>query len=276
MTIHRGDIYGFVGKNGEGKTTLIRILAGLSFADSGEFSLFGISSRSRSIVKARRRICAMVESPALIPDLTARQNMKVQCQILGKSYRCIEEYLSYVGLEATGKKKVKNLSLGMRQRLAIAIALIGEPEIMLLDEPTNGLDPAGIRQIRELLLKLNRKKKITMLISSHILSELEMLAGIYGFISKGVIVKEATVEEIRAATAEKCYLETDNVPLAKEILEKQGYETEIQKQGLHIMGDIDLMAVCAAFADKGIRLTKHVPDRIDLEEYFLTQIGGTK
>lgn len=274
MTIHRGDIYGFVGKNGEGKTTLIRILSGLSFADSGEFSMFGISSKSRGIVRARKKICAMVESPAVIPDLTARQNMKVQCQILGKSYDCIEEYLAYVGLQNTGRKKVKNFSLGMRQRLAIAIALIGEPEIMLLDEPTNGLDPAGIRQIRELLLKLNHEKKITMLVSSHILTELGMLATTFGFISKGVIVKEATAAEIMEATAETCYLEASNAALAKKLLEEMKYQVEYDEGGLRVMNDIDLMEVCRVFAENGIRLTKHIPDRMDLEEYFLEQIGG--
>ena len=276
MTIRRGDIYGFVGKNGEGKTTLIRILSGLSFASGGEFSLFGVSSKTSGIVKARKKICAMVESPAVIPELTARQNMKVQCNILGKSYDCSDEYLAYVGLDHTGNKKVKNFSLGMRQRLAIAIALIGEPEVMLLDEPTNGLDPAGIRQIRELLLKLNREKKITMLVSSHILSELGMLASTFGFISRGVIVKEATAEEIQEATAEKCYLESDDVPKAKVLLERMDYQVSEEGEGLRVMSEIDMMEVCRVFAENGIRLTKHVPDRMDLEEYFMEQIGGNK
>ena len=141
MTIQKGDIYGFVGKNGAGKTTLIRILAGLVEPDKGSYELFGISSKSGLIDKARKKICAMVESPAIYPDLSAKDNLKMQCLITGKNFSKIDELLSFVDLSYTGKKKAKDFSLGMRQRLGIALALVCDPELLLLDEPINGLDP---------------------------------------------------------------------------------------------------------------------------------------
>ena len=274
ITINRGDIYGFVGKNGAGKTTLIRILSGLSIPTSGKFELFGIASDSREIVKARRRICSMVESPAIYPELTAYDNMKAQCLILKKPFSVINENLAFVGLADVGKKKAKNFSLGMRQRLAIAVALIGEPELMLLDEPINGLDPEGIKQVREMLLKLREEKGITILISSHILSELSLLATRYGFIDNGRILKEATAEEVVEATSEKCYLDVDNIPKAMERLNALGYEPLEQDGKIKIPTDIDLMKVCADFAKHGVYLKKHIHAAVDLEEYFMRLIGG--
>ena len=274
ITINRGDIYGFVGKNGAGKTTLMRILSGLSFPTSGSFELFGIKSDSREIVKARRRICSMVESPAIYPGLTAWDNMKVQCLILKKPVSVIKENLEFVGLGDVGKKKVKDFSLGMRQRLAIAVALIGEPEFMLLDEPINGLDPEGIKQVREMLLKLREERGTTILISSHILSELSLLATRYGFIDNGRILKEATAEEIEEATAEKCYLYVDDIPKAIERLKVLGYEPTEQEGRIMVSTDIDVMKVGADFADNGIFLKKHIHAAVDLEEYFMQLIGG--
>lgn len=274
ITINRGDIYGFVGKNGAGKTTLIRILSGLSVPTRGKFELFGISSNSREILKARKRICSMVESPAIYPELTAYDNMKAQCLILKKPFSGIKENLEFVGLGDVGNKKAKDFSLGMRQRLAIAVALIGEPELMLLDEPTNGLDPAGIRQVREMLLKLREEKGITILISSHILSELSLLATRYGFIDNGRMLKEATTEEIVEATSEKCYLDVDDVPKAIERLKALGYEPSEHEGKIKIPTDVDLMKVCADFAKNGVYLKKHVHAAVDLEEYFMELIGG--
>ena len=176
MTIRQGDIYGFVGKNGAGKTTLIRILAGLVDADKGDYELFGISSKSSHIDEARKKICAMVETPAIYPDLSAEDNLKMQCLITGKGFSKIDELLSFVDLAKTGRKRAKDFSLGMRQRLGIALALVSEPELLLLDEPINSLDPKGIRQVRELLLKMHKEKQVTILISSHILTELSLFA----------------------------------------------------------------------------------------------------
>ena len=183
MNVPKGAIYGFVGKNGAGKTTLIRLICGLQFATDGEFTLYGKSSRGADISKARRRMGAVVETPSIYLDMTAADNLKQQYRVIGiPSFEGIPELLKLVGLGDTGKKKARHFSLGMKQRLGIAVALCGNPDFLLLDEPINGLDPQGIIEIRELILKLNRERGITVLISSHILDELSRLATHYGFI----------------------------------------------------------------------------------------------
>lgn len=273
LSINKGDIYGFVGKNGAGKTTLIRIISGLVDADSGDFKLFGISSNSPEITKARKKVCAMVEAPAIHPDLSAVDNLKMQCIITNQNFDCIDELLSFVDLAYTGKKLAKDFSLGMRQRLGIAMALVSNPELMLLDEPINGLDPEGIKQVRELLLKMHKEKNVTILISSHILTELSLFATRYGFIDKGYIVKEATLEEIMNETSENCYIEADSIEKAKEILEELGYICEYKDNGLYVSTDIDLMQVCEEFRKNKIALTKHVKSSVDLESYFMNLIG---
>lgn len=276
MTIQKGDIYGFVGKNGAGKTTLIRILAGLVDADKGDYELFGVSSQSGQIDNARKKICAMVESPAIYPDLSARDNLKMQCLITGKDFTKIDELLTFVDLAKTGKKKAKDFSLGMRQRLGIALALVSEPELMLLDEPINGLDPEGIHQVRELLLKMHNEKQVTILISSHILTELSLFATRYGFIDEGRIIKEVLPEEIARNTQESCYIECDDLTKASIVLKRMGYSVAPEQYGLRVDTDIDLMAVCREFDKAGIQLTKHLRDQMDLETYFMNLIGGAK
>ncbi|MGN1235541.1 MAG: ATP-binding cassette domain-containing protein [Christensenellaceae bacterium] len=273
MTVRKGDVYGFVGKNGAGKTTLVRIVAGLTDADRGEFELFGVSSNSKKIDAARRRICSMVETPAVYPDLSAEENMKTHCLITRRNFSRIGELLAFVGLSETGKKKAKDFSLGMRQRLAIAMALISEPELMLLDEPINGLDPEGIRQVRELLLRLHEQRGVTILISSHILTELSLFATRYGFIDGGRLIKEASPEEIAKATSEGCYIESDNAEKAARILTSLGYLPKRHEDGLQLDRDIDLMKVCRAFEREQINLTKHIRNNLDLEGYFMNLIG---
>ena len=197
MNVPKGSIYGFVGKNGAGKTTLIRLICGLQEPTSGSFSLYGIRNDSKDIIKSRRRMGAVVETPSIYMDMTAEENLKHQYLILGlPSFDCIQELLKLVGLDNTGEKKAKNFSLGMKQRLGIAIALAGDPDFLVLDEPVNGLDPQGIVEMRELILKLNREKQITVLISSHILDELSRLATHYGIIDNGRMVKELSAEEL--------------------------------------------------------------------------------
>ena len=201
MHVPRGAIYGFVGKNGAGKTTLIRLICGLQRPTSGSYRLYGSENTDKKILEAQRRIGAVVETPSIYLDMTAEENMKEQYYVLGlPSFEGIPQTLKLVGLEDAGKKKAKDFSLGMRQRLGIAIALAGKPDLLVLDEPTNGLDPQGIVEMRELILKLNRERQITVLISSHILDELSRLATHYGFIDKGTIVKEITAEELENAT----------------------------------------------------------------------------
>lgn len=193
MTIHKGDIYGFIGKNGAGKTTLIRMITGLAAPNDGSMLLFG----TPDLLKGRAKIGTVIESPALYPGMTARENLTAQCKLQGvKDLSCADSILKLIGLDDTGKKKAKNFSLGMRQRLAIGIALIGNPELLILDEPTNGLDPEGIKEIRELILKLNKDRQITVLISSHILGELSKFATRYGIIHHGKLIEEFTEEQL--------------------------------------------------------------------------------
>lgn len=275
MTVRKGDIYGFVGKNGAGKTTLIRIIAGLVEANEGDFELFGINSKDKHIDTARRKICAMVESPAVYPDLTATENLKMHCLITRQSFDCIPELLSFVNLDGTGKKKAKDFSLGMRQRLGIAMALVSEPDLMLLDEPINGLDPEGIKQVRDLLLKLHEERGVTILISSHILTELCLFATRYGFIDGGKMIKEATSDEIAKATSDGCYIESDAPEKAAVLLRALGYPSVVHENGLQLERDIDLMEVCRTFEREKINLTKHVRNNLDLEGYFMRLIGNS-
>ena len=180
MHIPKGAIYGLVGKNGAGKTTLLRLICGLQEATSGDYTLYGVSSRKHEILNARKEMGAVIETPAIYLDMSATDNLKGQYRILGiRSFDTIPELLKMVGLENTGRKKARNFSLGMRQRLGIAIALVGNPRFLVLDEPINGLDPQGIIEMRQLLLNLNQQYGITILVSSHILDELSRLATHY-------------------------------------------------------------------------------------------------
>jgi ABC-2 type transport system ATP-binding protein len=191
--VREGDIYGFIGENGAGKTTLMRMVCGLAEPTSGEITLFG----SKDLVSQRYRMGSTIENPALYPSMTAMENMEAQSLLLGmkNKNKCIE-ILDLVGLGKTDRKKVKNFSLGMKQRLMIGLALIAEPEFLVLDEPINGLDPMGIKEIRDLFLHLNENKGMTILISSHILGELEKIATRYGIISNGKMVDEFRADEL--------------------------------------------------------------------------------
>lgn len=217
MNIKRGDIYGFIGKNGAGKTTLIRMVAGLALPTQGDMRLFG----STELNEQRRRIGTTIENPALYPNMTAKQNMEYYVRLYGVPEKdVIDNILELVGLQNTGKKKSKNFSLGMKQRLAIAIALLGNPDFLMLDEPTNGLDPFGIKEMRELLLDLN-KKGITILISSHILGELSKIATVYGIINNGVLVEEFNKHEL-AERCERCIkIKVDDTRKAITIIEEK-------------------------------------------------------
>lgn len=196
LSVEEGEIYGLVGRNGAGKTTLIRVVAGLARKSSGAYSVFGISDGDKNLNAARKDMRVMVESATFYPGLSAERNMRMQCTLMGEDPACIPQILHEVELDDVGKKPAKNFSLGMRQRLAIAMAMIGSPRLMLLDEPTNGLDPEGIYRIRELLIKLNRERGVTMLVSSHILPELSKFATRYGFIEGGRLIKELTHEQL--------------------------------------------------------------------------------
>lgn len=215
LNVMKGDIYGFIGRNGAGKTTLIRIASGLAKPDEGTIRLF----ESEQLEKQRRRTGTMIENPAVFPNLTARQNLQYYCLLLGLDKdSTIDDMLTLVGLKDTGKKKAKNFSLGMKQRLAIAVALLDQPEFLMLDEPINGLDPTGIKEIRELVLKLNKERNITILISSHILGELSKIATRYGVINNGVMVDEFTNEDLQKRCTAELEIRVDNIDKATQLL----------------------------------------------------------
>jgi len=281
MTICRGDIYGFVGENGSGKTTIIRLITGLIFPHAGRFELFGISHDSKDIQLARRKVGAVVESPSIYQNMSAYDNLKMQCMILGIPVdQKIEQTLDVVGLSylLKEKKHVSNFSLGMRQRLGIAMALLGDPEFLILDEPMNGLDPAGIVEIRELILKLNRERNITFLISSHILSELSLVATKYGIISKGHIIKEVTAAQLQAELTRTTDITVDQPETLIKLLADLLPEATVSyiPDGVRFVGEIDLNMILAAIIDANIRITCVNCHESSFEDYYLETIGGKR
>ena len=276
MNVPKGSIYGFVGKNGAGKTTLIRLVCGLQIPSSGNFELYGVKHSDKAISKSRRRMGAVVETPSIYLDMTAADNLKQQYRVLGlPSFDGIDDILKTVGLENTGKKKAKNFSLGMRQRLGIAIALCGNPDFLVLDEPVNGLDPQGIIEIRELILKLNREQKITVLISSHILDEMSRLATHYGFIDSGRIVREMSAEELEAA-CRKCMrvTVTDTKALAN-VLDDMGLDYKIiDDKTADIYAKPNITKLSAALSDEGCDVLTVEDHDESLESFYISLIGG--
>ena len=276
MHIPKGAIYGFVGRNGAGKTTLIRVICGLQEPTSGEYAIYGISNKDRQISKSRHRMGAVVETPSIYLDMTAEDNLKQQALVLGlPDYESIPEILKLVGLENTAKKKARNFSLGMKQRLGIAVALIGNPDFIVLDEPINGLDPQGIVEIRELILKLNREHGITVLISSHILGELSKLATHYGFIEKGHIVKEISADELEAACRKCIRVEVSDTKTLALALDGMQVDYEIiDDTTAMIYDEIALSALVLALSEKGCNLLSSHEQDENLETYFINLVGG--
>ena len=280
IKVNQGEIYGLVGDNGAGKTTLFRILSGQSNISDGSFELLGESSE-KNIMKVRKRIGTIIENPSFYPKMTIEENLeyyRLQRGIPGK--KNIDKILKEVGLLEVKKKKFNNISLGMKQRLGLALALLGEPELLILDEPINGLDPSGIIEIRNLLLKLNREKNITIIISSHILSELYNIATCYGFLSKGKLVEELSLEQLN----ERCrsYLEI-NVTNPKKfsvlLEEKLGYKNyKIMPDGLiHLFEKDPIKEEISRLAvENGIGLKSINEKSANLENYYLSLIGGVK
>ena len=276
MHVPKGSIYGFVGKNGAGKTTLIRLICGLQKPTSGEYTLYGISNTATDIQKSQRKIGAVVETPSIYLNMTAEENLKEQYIILGlPSFDDIPELLRLVGLEGTGKKKAKNFSLGMRQRLGIAIALCGDPDFLVLDEPINGLDPQGIIEIRELILKLNRERQITFLISSHILDELSRLATHYGFIDQGRIIKEISAEELEAACQKCMRLEVSDLRVLPRVMDELNIEYHILSDAqVDVSTNITATKLVLELAKKGCEVISiHERDE-SLESYYVSLLGG--
>lgn len=281
MTINKGDIYGFVGENGSGKTTIIRLIVGLIYPLEGDIEIFNINTKSKEVLSVKNKIGAIVEAPSIYKNMSARDNLITYSKIINlNNENKIKETLEIVGLGElyNNPKKAGNFSLGMRQRLGIAIALLGDPEFIILDEPMNGLDPAGIVEIRELILKLNKEKQITFLISSHILNELSLIANKYGIISKGKLVKEITNEELKNECKKHIIMSsTDNDKLFNLLSSSYGIEnvnyngTNIKLFGEHNLNDLFKLLI-----DNNIEVNNIKTADISIEDYYLSLIGNRR
>ena len=278
MTIKKGDIYGFIGQNGAGKTTLIRLITGLIHKSGGEIELLG-ANEENELNKARTMVGSLIETPSFYTNMTARENLEVSRlvrNIPGK--KCIDEVLELVGLKDVEKKKVKNFSLGMRQRLGIANALMGNPKLLILDEPINGLDPMGIVEIRELLKKINKEKDMTILISSHILSELSELATTYGIISNGKLIEEITDKQLSEKCRQYIDLKVDDTARAVILLERElgisDYEV-LEDSNIKVFSNLDNVGeVNSLLSRSGIIVESISVKGENLEEYFMNKVGG--
>ena len=229
LTIKKGDIYGLIGKNGAGKTTLIKIITQLMHASNGTVSLFG-SSNQTEWTQALKRVGSVIETPVAHNHLTAYENLSYYCKLrqIPNADKAIQETLNYVDLTDTGKKKFRDFSLGMKQRLGIAIALLSKPDLMILDEPINGLDPVGIKEFRQLVQKLNEELGMTFVISSHILSELYLVATRFGIIDQGHMIKEISKAEFEEQSEDYIVLKTDHLEEASRLLQDQlGYRIKV-------------------------------------------------
>jgi len=276
MQIMPGELIGLIGPNGAGKTTLIRLICGLQAPTAGSYLLYGTDCTRKEIAQIRRRMGAVVETPSIYLDLTAEDNLKEQFRVLGvPSDDGIPELLKLVGLEDTGKKKARNFSLGMKQRLGIAVALAGSPDFLVLDEPVNGLDPQGIIDIRELILKLNRERNITVLISSHILDELSRLATHYGFIDSGRIVKELSARELEAACRKCLRVEVTDTRALARVLDGMGVDYKILSDGqADVFAQLNISQLSRALDGEGCELLSAQERDESLESYFINLVGG--
>lgn len=278
IEIRRGDIYGLIGENGAGKTTLIRILTGLASKSDGKIVLFG-KDDEKALANVRKKIGAIIESPALYLEMTAKQNLEFQRIQKGiPDKNCVDEVLSLVNLNDTGNKKAKNFSLGMKQRLGLAISLLGEPELLILDEPVNGLDPTGIKELRELLIRLNKERNITIIISSHILSELHKLATCFGIIHKGKLIEQITASELDEKCKKHLLVKVDDTKRATIILEN---DLNIRKfvvnpdNSLKIYESMEKGSeINKQLAINGVYAEELTIKGDSLEAYFSKMIGG--
>lgn len=274
--VRQGDIYGLIGRNGAGKTTILKMISGLAAPTSGDFSLFGESGKHT--VSYMSRIGTLIETPGIYPNMSVAENLKLKCLAMGVRKKGVtDELLKTVGLADTGKKKVKHFSLGMKQRLGIALALVGDPDLLILDEPINGLDPQGIVEIREMLFKLNQERNITLIISSHILEELAKISTRYGIIHDGVLLQELTREELLEKCSERIELVTSDTRRACTVLEDMGINH-------YKVADTSTIHIFERFHDSGEITMKLAENNVKtlgisvkneaLEDYYLNLTGG--
>lgn len=271
MNVAKGDIYGFIGRNGAGKTTAMKLILGLLNATEGEIELFG----GEPLEKARGRIGSLIEAPGIYKNCTAYENMKRFSIIYGGTDEDIAQLLKFVGLENTGNKKAGRFSLGMKQRLGMAIAMLGNPEFLILDEPINGLDPEGIKDVRNAVLNLNEQKGVTFLISSHLLDELAKIVTRYGIINNGVLTEEISAEDLNAMCESGLKVRVDDVEKAITALLPLVPQEEIRVSDgeLVLPIDVDAAAVNELLVKGGVRVSELGAMRGDMEEYFIARLG---
>ncbi len=275
LHVKKGAIYGLIGKNGAGKTTLIRIICGLQEPTNGTYAIYGVLNHEK-ITEVRKRMGAIIETPSIYGEMTARDNLIDQYKLVGMPTNDgIDDLLTLVGLNHTGKKKVKNFSLGMKQRLGIAMALANQPDFLILDEPINGLDPEGIIEIRELILKLNREKRITILISSHYLDELSKIATHYGFLDKGFIVEEISHEELMKKLERKIELTVNQPTEFVKYFEKCQIPYEvIDRRTINVYGKYNLSSFITELSNHQLMVEEIHEHEESLESYYMNLIGG--
>ena len=270
--VQKGDIYGLIGRNGAGKTTLMKMILGTLFPTEGEMTLFGNSNLDAE----RRRIGSLIEAPGLYKGCTAYENMRRFSILYGGTDEEIKELLNFVGLGETGKMKVGHFSLGMKQRLGLALSLLGSPEVLVLDEPVNGLDPAGIKEFRDIILKLNQEKGVTFVISSHLLDELGKIATHYGILSDGLLVDEISSYDLQERSKTCLIIEADNFEKAEEVLAKE------KLLGNHVINQNKLLMydhfekpyeVNEALVKAGVKVNAISFSNNGFEDYFIERLG---
>lgn len=273
--VQRGDIYGLIGRNGAGKTTLMKMIGGLSHPTSGSFEIRG--SKGENTEQMMSKVGILIENPGLYPNMTAMQNLKTKAIALGiKDDKFLEGLLEEVGLANTGKKKAKQFSLGMKQRLGIAMALVNQPELLILDEPINGLDPQGIAEMRGILTHLCHDRHITILISSHILDELSKVATRYGIIHEGKLLEEESKEELFSKCSERLELKTSDIEKTMDILNSMGFsKIEVKDGAISIYERLDESgAITVALAKENIQTNEISVKSEALEDYYFQLTGG--
>lgn len=278
MNIKQGEIYGFIGRNGAGKTTFMKMISGLTYPSKGEISLFGYCGKDMK--KMFSRIGTLIEEPGLYPNLTAYDNLKLKCLCIGiHKSGYIEDLLKTVGLADVGKKKIKHYSLGMKQRLGIGMALVGEPDLLVLDEPTNGLDPQGIAEIRDTIVKLNKESNITIMISSHILEELSKIATHYGIIHNGVLIEQMTREELLTRCCERIEIKLEQPERACFILDQMNFRDYkvIDRNTIYVFERLDETGeIVMELAKHNVMIQGIGVASEALEDFFFELTGGKK
>ena len=276
LHIKKGDVYGLIGRNGAGKTTILKMICGLSCPSSGSVTFGG--KTGAELAKEMHKIGSLIENPGLFPKMSAYQNIKIKCILYGKDNDdYIKSLLKQVGLENVGKKPTQSFSLGMKQRLGIALALVGDPEFIVLDEPINGLDPQGIAEMREIIHRLSKERGMTVIVSSHILDELAKVADAFGIINDGKLIDEFTAEELELRCSRYTVLKAGELEKTKKVLSDNGIEKyDVLTDGnIRINGDIgDTSKLIAALVGAGIPVYELASVQGTLEQYYLNRTGG--